>query len=321
MIVVTGGAGFIGSVLIWKLNSMGISDILVVDEADINDRKVNLRNKKYAEYLDKDAFLDRLKRGKLPGKIEAILHMGACSSTLVQDAAYFSKNNFQYTRDLAVWCVGNGAIFLYASSAATYGDGALGYSDEDESTLTLKPLNLYGKSKQDFDVWALKNNYLNKITGFKFFNVYGPNEYHKGEMRSVIAKSFEEVVREKKIRLFKSYKPEYGDGEQKRDFIYVKDAVEAVYYFLEHPDKNGIFNVGTGAARTWNELADGLFKALHLPLSIEYIEMPEILRPRYQYFTEADTCKLRGAGYAKAFTPLGDGIRDYCGYLKDHSIL
>jgi ADP-L-glycero-D-manno-heptose 6-epimerase len=321
MIVVTGGAGFIGSVLIWKLNSMGISDILVVDETDISDRKANLANKKVADYLDKDAFMDGLKRGTLSGKVEAILHMGACSSTLVQDAAYFSKNNFQYTRDLAIWCVNNGAIFLYASSAATYGDGALGYSDEDESTLSLKPLNLYGKSKQDFDVWALKNNYLNKITGFKFFNVYGPNEYHKGEMRSVIAKSFDEVVREKKIRLFKSYKPEYGDGEQKRDFIYVKDAAEVVAFFLEHPEKTGIFNVGTGSARTWNELADGLFKALRLPLSIEYIEMPEILRPRYQYFTEADTRKLRNAGYAKEFTLLAHGIRDYCGFLKDRSIL
>jgi ADP-L-glycero-D-manno-heptose 6-epimerase len=321
MIAVTGGAGFIGSVLLWKLNSQGLSDLLVVDDKDISDRKGNLIGKKYAEVLDKDAFLDRIKRGKLQGKINAILHMGACSSTLVQDAEYFNKNNFEYTRDLAVWCVNNGVTFLYASSAATYGDGALGYSDRDADTLRLRPLNLYGKSKQDFDVWALKNNYLNKITGFKFFNVYGPNEYHKGEMRSVILKSYDEAVRDHKIKLFKSYRPDYRDGEQKRDFIYVKDAADVVCHFLQHPEKTGIFNVGTGHARTWNELAQGLFEALHLPLNIEYIEMPEILRPRYQYFTEADMEKLRAAGYVREFTPLKDGIRDYCGYLKDKSFL
>jgi len=247
--------------------------------------------------------------------------MGACSSTLVQDADYFNKNNFQYTRDLAVWCVNNGVIFLYASSAATYGDGALGYSDEDGNTLKLKPLNLYGKSKQDFDVWALQNNYLNKITGFKFFNVFGPNEYHKADMRSVVAKSFEEVVRDKKIKLFKSYKSEYRDGEQKRDFVYVKDAVDVVCYFLEHPDKCGIFNVGTGQARTWNALAESLFDALHLPLNIEYIEMPELLKTRYQYFTQADLAKLRAAGYTKDFMPLKTSVKDYCSYLKDHSFL
>ncbi len=321
MLVLTGGAGFIGSVLLWKLNSMGLSDILVVDEKDISDRKGNLSNKKYTDYLDKDLFLQQLKANKFKGKIEAIIHIGACSSTLVQDADYFNKNNFQYTRDLSIWCVNNGAIFLYASSAATYGDGSLGYSDDDENTLKLKPLNLYGKSKQDFDVWALKNNYLNKITGFKFFNVYGPNEYHKGDMRSIIAKSFDEVLKEKRIRLFKSYKPEYKDGEQKRDFIYVKDAVDVVCYFLEHPDKTGIFNVGTGMARTWNDLAQGLFSGLNLDLNIEYIEMPELLKPRYQYFTEAVLLKLRNAGYAKEFTSLKDGIKDYCGYLKNNSFL
>lgn len=321
MIAVTGGAGFIGSALIWKLNAMGLTDLLIVDEKDISDRKENLSGKSYADYQDKETFLNNIKRGAFSGKLTAIIHMGACSSTLVQDADYFNKNNFQYTRDLAVWCVNNGVTFLYASSAATYGDGTLGYSDQDENTLRLQPLNLYGKSKQDFDVWALKNNFLNKITGFKFFNVYGPNEYHKGEMRSVVAKSFSEVVQKKKIALFKSYKPEFKDGEQQRDFIYVKDAVDVVSFFLEHPDKTGIYNVGTGHASSWNEVAQALFSALNIALCIDYIDMPEILKPRYQYFTQADLGKLRAAGYDKPFTPLSNAIRDYTSFLSNHSFL
>lgn len=315
MIAVTGAAGFIGSVLLWKLNSLGREDILAVDEKNIVDRKSNLSNRKFAEYIDKDEFLDRARSNRLPD-LQAILHMGACSSTLEMDERFLHKNNFQYTRDLAIYSVNHGVAFLYASSAATYGDGSLGYSDEDANTLRLKPLNPYGQSKQDFDLWALKNGYLDKITGFKFFNVYGPNEYHKGEMRSVIAKSYNTVLQEKKIRLFKSYHPEYPDGGQKRDFIYVKDAVSVVADFMGHPERCGLFNVGTGRAESWNDLARALFSAVGLPLSIGYIDMPDPLRPRYQYFTEADLSKLRRAGYGAPFCPLSEGVRDYCEYLS-----
>jgi len=321
MIVVTGAAGFIGSVVVWRLNQAGITDIWVVDDADISDRKDNLRNKRYSEYLDKGTFMARVRKDDLPASLTAIIHMGACSSTLEQNADYLNRNNFLYTRDLAIYCVNHGVQFLYASSAATYGEGENGYVDSDENTLRLKPLNLYGKSKQDFDVWALKNNYLNKITGFKFFNVYGPNEYHKAEMRSIIAKSYHDVLRDKKIKLFKSYLPEYPHGGQKRDFVYVKDAVEVVKFFLDHPEKCGLFNVGTGRAQSWNELAEALFLALDLPLNIEYIEMPEVLRPRYQYFTEADLTKLRSAGFVRSFSDLRSGLADYCDFLKDSSTL
>ena len=321
MIVLTGGAGFIGSVYLWKLNSRGVRDVLVVDEKDISDRGNNLAGKKYTDVMDKDAFIERIRIGHPPKGVTAVVHIGACASTTVTDEAYVRKNNFEYTRDLALWAVKNGIRFLYASSAATYGDGSLGSSDTHERIPDLRPLNLYGRSKQDFDLFALQKGLLDKIAGFKFFNVYGPNEYHKGDMKSVIAKSYEMIAREKAIRLFKSHRKEYGHGEQKRDFIYVKDAVEAVDYFLLHPEKNGLYNVGTGRARTWNDLARALFAAMNLPVKIEYIDMPENIRGQYQYFTEADTGKLRAAGYDRPFVSLEEGVRDYCHYLKERVYL
>lgn len=321
MIAVTGGAGFIGSAFVWALNEKGESGILVVDERDIADRAANLKSRKYRDYMDKDRFLNAVQKGALNGKLSAVVHMGACSSTTVTDEDYVRKNNFEYTRELAVFCMNAKIPFLYASSAATYGDGALGYSDADENTRRIKPLNLYGRSKQDFDLWALDTGAIKKITGFKFFNVYGPNEYHKGDMKSVIAKSYRGVAREKVMRLFKSYKPGVGHGEQKRDFVYVKDATAAVMYFLEHPDRTGLFNVGTGEARSWNDLARALFSALRIPLNIEYIEMPENIRDKYQYFTQADLARLRQAGYDRAFTSLEEGIADYCRYLETERCL
>jgi ADP-L-glycero-D-manno-heptose 6-epimerase len=321
MIVVTGGAGFIGSAFIWKLNSEGQRDILVVDDKDISDRKKNLANKNYSNYLDKDEFIGRVRTNSLPGGITAMVHIGACSATTETDAEFLKRNNTDYTQALAEWCLARNVRFLYASSAATYGEGEQGYDDSDENTRLLRPLNLYGKSKQDFDMLALNKGWLDKIAGFKFFNVYGPNEYHKGDMRSVIAKSFDIVVRNRKIGLFKSYRPDFADGEQKRDFVYVKDAVEAIWYFLIHPDKNGLFNIGTGRARSWNDLAKSLFAALNIPLNIEYIEMPETLQPRYQYFTEAKLDKLRAAGYTRAFSSLEEGVKDYCGFLKHKGVL
>jgi ADP-L-glycero-D-manno-heptose 6-epimerase len=320
-IVVTGGAGFIGSCLVWKLNSEGLSDIIVVDHLDSSRKWKNLVGKEVLDYIDKDKFLLDLEKNKFKGKLDAVIHMGACSSTLETNATYLMENNYMYSKRLAQWCLGHKVQFLYASSAATYGNGDLGYSDEDKVTLKLKPLNMYGYSKQLFDLWLIKNRLSNKVAGFKFFNVFGPNEYHKEEMRSVIVKNFDSVVKEKKIRLFRSYRKDFANGEQKRDFIYVKDAVDIVYYFLEHKNKKGIFNVGSGKARSWKDLAKAMFKALGLKPNIEYIEMPLEIRDKYQYFTQADLRKLKSTGCKHKFYSLEDAVEDYVGYLKDGSYL
>ena len=321
MIIVTGAAGFIGSCLLWKLNKEGISDIIIVDEDITPEKKPNIEKKKYKDFIEKEKFLSLITSDKMGKKVDAIFHLGACSSTTVTDEAYLRKNNVEYSQKIAGYAVKKKARFIYASSAATYGAGENGYSDEDANTYKLRPLNAYGRSKQEFDLWVLKKGLGDTIAGLKYFNVFGPNEYHKGEMRSVIAKSFEEVVKTKKMRLFKSHKKEYEDGEQKRDFIYVKDAVGATYYFLEARDKNGIYNVGTGRARSWNGLAKALFKALGEPARIEYFDMPENLRDRYQYFTEADTAKLRRAGYKKDFMSLEESVKEYVGFLKSKTYL
>ncbi|MFH0828383.1 MAG: ADP-glyceromanno-heptose 6-epimerase [Candidatus Omnitrophota bacterium] len=318
-IVVTGGAGFIGSCLVRKLNSEGLTDIVVVDHLDSSQKWMNLAGKEVRDYIDKDKFLVDLENNKFKGKFDAIIHMGACSSTTETNSAYLMENNYMYSKRLAQWCLAQKTQFLYASSAATYGSGEFGYSDEDKAALKLKPLNMYGYSKQLFDLWLIKNRFSGKVTGFKFFNVFGPNEYHKEEMRSVIAKNFDSVVKEKKIRLFKSYKEDYAAGEQKRDFIYVKDAVNIVYYFLTHKSKKGIYNVGTGKARSWNDLAKAIFSALSLEPDIEYIDMPLEIRDKYQYFTQADLKKLRKAGYKQKFYTLEEAVKDYVGYLKDKS--
>jgi ADP-L-glycero-D-manno-heptose 6-epimerase len=210
---------------------------------------------------------------------------------------------------------------IYASSAATYGDGAIGYGDDEATTRRCLPLNLYGQSKQKFDLWVLDNGFAERMAGLKFFNVFGPNEYHKGDMRSIVAKAYPRVAGEGKMVLFKSYTPEYRNGEQKRDFIYVKDAVDVVMFFMDRPEVNGIYNVGTGQARTWNDLARALFAAARRPANIEYIDMPEILKSRYQNFTQADVTKLRNAGYTKPFIPLEDAVQDYVPYLAGHRYL
>jgi len=321
MIIVTGAAGFIGSVLLRKLNKEGISDIIIVDEAITPEKRPNIEGKKYKDFIEKEKFLALVTSDKLSGKTDAIFHMGASSSTTLTDEAYLKKNNVEYSQKLAEYALKKSARFIYASSAATYGAGENGYSDEDETAYKLKPLNAYGRSKQEFDLWVLKKSLGDKVAGLKYFNVFGPNEYHKNDMRSVIAKSFDEVVKTKKMRLFKSHKKEYKDGGQKRDFIYVKDAVDATYYFLEARDKNGIYNIGTGRARTWNDLALALFKALGIPPKIEYFDIPEKLQDKYQYFTEADTAKLRRAGYKKDFTNLEEAIKEYAGFLKNKTYL
>ncbi|MDD5020285.1 MAG: ADP-glyceromanno-heptose 6-epimerase, partial [Candidatus Omnitrophica bacterium] len=258
MIIVTGAAGFIGSCFLEKLNREGIDDIVAVDRLDDSDKWRGLANKRIQDYLDKDELLDRIRSNRLP-RVRQIVHMGACSSTTCTDARYVMDNNYAYSRELAQGAFRRKVPFLYASSAATYGDGERGFDDDPALLTSLRPLNIYGYSKHLFDLWIRANGHARRATGLKFFNVFGPNEYHKGEMASVLCRRFDEIAAGGEFRLFKSYRTGYKDGEQKRDFIYVKDAVEAMFFFVVHPDKTGLFNLGTGEARSWNDLAKALF--------------------------------------------------------------
>ncbi len=320
MIVVTGGAGFIGGCFLWKLNQENIDDILVTDFLKEGEKWHNLEGKKFKDYIQKDDFLKLIEEGKAP-KISHIIHMGACSSTLETDSNYLIKNNFEYSKILARHAFKNNIPFIYASSGATYGGGEFGYEDSDENTCKLKPLNMYGFSKHLFDLWLLNNRLVSKATGIKFFNVFGPNEYHKGEMRSVVCKKFDDVKSGLPMKLFKSHRPDYKDGEQKRDFVYIKDAVEVMWFFFKNPKKNGIFNLGTGVARSWNDLAKAMFSAVGREPKIEYYEMPENIRQKYQYFTEAKIEKLRAAGCDHKFRTLEDSVKDYSGYLLNKSYI
>jgi len=321
MIIVTGAAGFIGSCIVAQLNARGIKDLILVDHLDDGLKEHNIEHKQYNQYYDKKEFLELITSDTLEADVDCLIHMGACSSTTLQDEAYFTENNFEYTKILAQWAIKRHVRFIYASSAATYGDGSIGYKDDKETIRRCRPLNFYGESKQKFDLWALDQGALDKIVGLKFFNVFGPNEYHKGDMRSVVAKAYQDVFEKGEMALFKSYKSNYQDGEQKRDFIYVKDATAVVLFFMDHPEINGIFNVGTGEARTWNDLASSLFSAVGKPPKIKYVDMPEILKRRYQYFTQADMDKLHSVGYQKSFTRLEDAVFDYVQYLSANRYL
>lgn len=309
-IVVTGGAGFIGSNLIAALNERGEDDILVVDDLGTDEKWRNLAGLRYEDYVDKDDFRLAVHQDAV-ADVKAVFHLGACSDTTEKNARFLADNNYRYTRDLCAWCLQNNARFIYASSAATYGDGSQGYSDAEDATGNLRPLNMYGFSKHMFDLWALKRGFLDQIVGLKYFNVYGPRERHKGNMRSVVSKAAEQITAGGEVGLFKSLRPEYRDGEQLRDFVYVRDAVEVTLFFFDHPRLAGLYNCGTGKARTWNDLAHAVFAALGKPPRIRYIDLPETLREKYQYFTEADIRKLRDAGYDREFTTLEDGVRDY----------
>jgi ADP-L-glycero-D-manno-heptose 6-epimerase len=316
MYVVTGGAGFIGSAFISRLNSEGIDNILVVDNLGESDKWKNLIGKRFSLYLNKDEFLKLLVEKKLSSissndPINAIIHMGACSSTMERNVEYLIQNNFKYTRLLAEYAIENRIRFIYASSAATYGAGEQGYSDEHEIVPRLRPLNAYGYSKQLFDEYALRHKLLNQIVGLKFFNVFGPNEYHKEEMRSVVHKAYLQVKTTGAIKLFKSYHPDFKDGDQKRDFIYVKECTKVMFWFLKNPRANGLFNVGSGRARTWNVLARSVFTALNMEPVIEYIDMPDNLRRQYQYFTQADIKKLNDTPCPTIGDNLQENIRDY----------
>ncbi len=315
MIVVTGGAGFIGSAFVAKLNAEGIGDIIIVDELGTDEKWKNLVKRRYTDYLHKETFLSMVEADEVPFPVEAIIHMGACSSTTERDADYLIENNFHYTCCLAEWTLAQEIRFIYASSAATYGDGAQGFSDEDDTTRSLRPINMYGYSKQLFDLKVLREGIADKVAGIKFFNVFGPNEYHKGDMTSVIFKAFHQIRETGKVRLFKSYKPEYSDGGQMRDFVYVKDCVEILWWLLNHKEANGIFNLGTGRARTWNDLIGLVFTAMNLSPAIDYIEIPEAIRGQYQYFTEAKMDKLRAAGCPVVFAPLEETVADYVMHL------
>ncbi|MZG29927.1 MAG: ADP-glyceromanno-heptose 6-epimerase [Nitrospinae bacterium] len=308
MIIVTGGAGFIGSALVHGLNQKGIDDIWLVDDVDHPEKQKNLDNLNYSRWVGKDDFLK-----EVPGikGCSAILHMGACSSTTETNEAYLRENNFEYTQSLAKFCMEKDVRFIYASSAATYGAGENGYSDDESYLENLVPLNLYGASKQWFDLWAKKVGALTTIVGLKYFNVFGPNEYHKGDMQSMVRKGFMQIRDSRKLNLFKSYKPEYGDGGQERDFLYVRDAVAMTLFFLEHKDIGGIFNVGSGKARNWNDLASSVFLAMNQEVNINYIDMPESIRDQYQYHTCAEMEKIRSAGYVESITSLEEGISDY----------
>jgi ADP-L-glycero-D-manno-heptose 6-epimerase len=308
--IVTGAAGFIGSNLVAALNARGDSDILVVDELATDEKWKNLVGLEFQDYWEKDDFLFAVRNDSL-GKVDTVFHLGANSSTTEKNASHLVENNYRFTRELCEWCMNHDVRFIYASSAATYGDGSLGYSDSDEVTPTLKPLNMYGYSKQMFDLWAMRHGLFDRIAGLKYFNVYGPREDHKGDMRSVVNKAYHQILETGEVKLFKSYKPEYKDGEQVRDFVYVKDAVAATLFFYERSDIGGLFNCGTGKARTWNDLVKATFKAMGIEPKITYIDMPEALRAKYQYRTEADVTKLGEAGYEEPFTSLEDGVADY----------
>jgi ADP-L-glycero-D-manno-heptose 6-epimerase len=309
-IVVTGAAGFIGRNTVAALNDRGHHDLLLVDALGADEKWRNLVGLRFEDLLDRTQFRQLVESGKI-SDVDAVIHLGACSSTTEPDAGFLLENNYRYTRSLCEWCVEKGIRFIYASSAATYGDGSRGYSDEDESTTTLKPLNMYGYSKHMFDLWALRSGLFDRVVGLKYFNVFGPYEDHKGDMRSVVNKAYEQILATNEVCLFKSYRPDIADGEQKRDFIYVKDAVAVTLHFLEHRSVGGLFNCGTGVAGTWNDLAKAVFAAMGRRARIRFIAMPESLRPKYQYFTEADVARLRRAGYTAPFTTLSDGVSDY----------
>ena len=311
MIVVTGGAGFIGSNIVARLCKSGAWDVVVCDRLETADlaKWKNIAKHPIADLWAPEELFEQLERHA--DRIEAVIHMGAISSTTEPDADLILRTNFSLSRDIWDWCAVRNVRMIYASSAATYGDGAAGFDDDIDALETLRPLNMYGYSKHLFDLWARREGLFPKLASLKFFNVFGPNEYHKGEMRSVVAKAYKQIRETGRLKLFKSYKPDIPDSGQQRDFLSVKDAVEVMAWLLEHPDVGGLYNVGAGTARTWNDLAAAVFAAMDRDVAVDYVDMPETLRGKYQYFTEAKMERLRAAGYDRLFTSLEDGIADY----------
>ncbi len=310
-ILVTGGAGFIGSALIWELNRRGLKNILVADFLGRDEKWKNLVPLQFADYLEADTLLTRLETSPRQfSDVRLIFHLGANSSTTETDASHLIRNNFEYTKAIARFALDGRRRFLYASSAATYGASAESLP-ESVPLPSLRPLNMYGYSKHLFDSWAERAGILTQITGLKYFNVFGPNEAHKADMRSLVDKAYYQIRDTGQVSLFKSHRPDFGDGEQRRDFLYVKDAVAATVFLAEQVDGGALFNIGSGQANTWRSLVNALFQALGKPADINFIEMPERLRDKYQYFTCADITKLRSFGFTQAMTPLADSVRDY----------
>lgn len=315
MIIVTGGAGFIGSCVVRTLNDARRDDIIIVDNINETDKWMNMRNKRYIKYVHKSEFLKELPSYK---NVEAIIHMGAQSATTERNFDYLWKNNFEYTKALWNYCADHQISFIYASSAATYGDGTLGFDDQMDID-QLRPLNGYGYSKQIFDQWVKHQaqKFPKQHVGLKFFNVYGPNEYFKGSMASLVFHGFNQIQKDGEIRLFKSCSPDYEDGGQLRDFVYVKDICHVIAWMLEHQEVSGLFNVGTGRAQSFRELAEATFHALSMTPNIKYIDMPEKLRGKYQYYTQANMSQLYEVGYVGQFMDVETGVADY---VKKHLV-
>ncbi|MBT3667596.1 MAG: ADP-glyceromanno-heptose 6-epimerase [Opitutae bacterium] len=311
--VVTGGAGLIGSATIWGINNQNLDNVWVVDWVEENSPKQrNLASLKYQRFLDAKVFRELVRKNSSEvSEVKTVIHLGACSSTTETNEDYLHDNNFLYTKDVCEWALENNSRFVYASSAATYGDGTMGMDDKEEYIEKFTPLNLYGWSKHKFDLLAKEQGWFDKITGLKYFNVYGPNEEHKENMRSVVSKAYQQIVKTSKMSLFKSHRKEYGDGEQKRDFLYVKDAVQMTLWLVQNDQANGLFNLGNGQARTWLDLGKSIFSALKLKDNIEFVDMPSILRDKYQYFTEAKIEKIKEHGYNYNLFSLEDAVQDY----------
>jgi len=310
MIIITGANGFIGSCLVSKLNQEGFNDLVLVDAWNIPAKENNLRHKKFTACIERENFFKWLDENHR--FVQFIFHIGAKTDTTLMDVDVFNHLNLHYTQQIWNKAIEYGLPVVYASSAATYGAGEWGYKDSHEIVPNLKPLNPYGESKNDFDKWALtqeKQPYF--WAGLKFFNVYGPNEYHKGRMASVVFHAFNQIKEKGSMKLFRSHHPNFKDGEQLRDFVYVKDVVEVCYFLLHHRKNSGLYNLGSGKARTFNDLVTNTFKGLGLTPQISYIDTPLDIRANYQYFTEADMSKLKGIGYAKPFHTLEEGIADY----------
>lgn len=318
MIVITGAEGFIGSCLVARLNADGYNDLVLVDDFSTGDRAKNIENKRFTTKIMRSDFFEWLDKNE--NRVQFIFHIGARTDTTEMDKQIFQTLNIDFSKTLWQKCIAYGLPLVYASSAATYGEGEFGYDDNEDTLEKLQPLNPYGRSKHEFDQWAVKQEKQPFFwAGLKFFNVYGPNEYHKKRMASVILHAFYQIRETGKIKLFRSHRPEYKDGEQKRDFIYVKDLVDVCVHLMLNRKHSGLYNLGTGKARTWNDLARSIFAAMGKPEAIEYIDIPEDIREKYQYFTEANMHKLFDAGYTRPFTPIEEGVADYVThYLNEH---
>ncbi|MCB9357659.1 MAG: ADP-glyceromanno-heptose 6-epimerase [Calditrichaeota bacterium] len=311
MILITGAAGFIGSACVWALNQRGVTDLILADSFGSREKWKNLRGLRFREFVDREDLFDALASAPWAREIKTVIHMGACADTTQADVDYLRAWNYDYSRILCEWSLENDVRFIYASSAAVYGNGSLGFSDRDDLTPKLRPLNAYGFSKWLFDMWVLEHKLQDKVAGLRFFNVFGPNEYHKDRMASVVLHAYPQARDTDKVRLFESHREDFGHGEQRRDFIHIAEVMTGIKFLLDKPNVNGIFNLGTGTPHTYNQLAENVCKALGKPVKIEYFPMPEDLRGRYQYETCADMSKFYAAGLPKFSDRFAEFVQSY----------